>query len=125
MSFYNFEFETQSNDADEEERLCSQFCEDLRRLQQRSQCTDAVIGDVVLTLGKYLNLPDPPNFKSYDKKLQKDAGATFLKLNGCVDCNKFVFLPDDARRHCPLCGGARYDENGHAREVFSYLISCI
>ena len=55
--------------------------------------------DIVRTLGKYLDIT-PKNFKNYDAKMQEAAGVTFLRLNGCVDCNKFVYLPDDPRTQC-------------------------
>ena len=98
------------------EALARQFCEDLRRIQQRNKCTDNLCTDVVLTLSKYLSVT-PENLRKYDKIMQKEAGIHFLCLNGCPACNKFVFLPKDTRQVCPLCGGPRYDGLGKPLEV--------
>ena len=66
---------------------------------------------------------DLKNFRSNDKQMQEAAGVSFLRLNGCVKCHNFVYLPQDRRTHCPLvegdivCGGPRFDDEGHALEV--------
>ena len=101
---------------DDEKNLVKQFCSDLRRLQQRRKCTDIICADIVLTLGRYLSV-DLKNFRINDKAMQEAAGVSFLRLNGCVTCHKFVYLPQDRRTHCPRCGGQRFDDEGHALEV--------
>ena len=116
--------DTEKNqDVDDQKLLVEQFCSDLRRLQQRRKCTDTICADIVLTLGKYLNV-NLVNFRSNDNKMQKAAGVSFLRLNGCVRCHKFVYLPQDQRTHCPqvleggvVCGHPRFDGEGHAFEV--------
>ena len=102
------------------EKLVRQLCSDLRGIQQRNKCTDSVCTDVVLTLSKYLSVT-PANFRKYDKIMQKEAGIRFLALNGCPKCNQFVFLPEDPRRVCPICGGPRYDSVGKPLEVIIYM----
>ena len=49
---------------------------------------------------------------------------TFVVLNGCPECNKFVYLPEDKRKNCPyvkangeVCGKSRYDKFGKPVEV--------
>ena len=103
--------------------MVSQFCADLRKIQQRSKCSEALCTDVVLTLGKYLNVT-PQNFRKYDKQMQSAAGIKFLRLNGCTGCKKYVYLPSDRRRVCPrvkedgnICGSPRFDDQGKALEV--------
>ena len=103
--------------------MVSQFCADLRKIQQRSKCSEALCTDVVLTLGKYLNVT-PQNFRKYDKQMQSAAGIKFLRLNGCTGCKKYVYLPSDRRRVCPrvkedgnVCGSPRFDDQGKAVEV--------
>lgn len=116
----------ESNNAEEEEeRQTAQFCADLRRLQQRSKCTEAICADIVATFGKYLNI-SPQNFRAQDKKMQQAAGVKFLRLNGCVGCHKFVYLPSDPRRQCPyinkngsVCGCDRLNVDNKPREVFA------
>ena len=103
------------------EKLVRQLCSDLRGIQQRNKCSDSVCTDVVLTLGKYLGV-STTNFSKYDKLMQKEAGISFLTLNGCPKCNQFVFLPEDPRRVCPMCGGPRYDSLGKPLEVIIYTI---
>ena len=100
----------------QDEEIVKQLCVDLRRIQQRNKCTDRLCSDVVLTLGKYLNVT-PTNFRKYDKIMQKEAGMHFLALNGCPRCKKFVFVPTDSRQICPVCGGPRYDSKGKPLEV--------
>jgi len=108
-----------------------QFCSDLRRLQQRRKCTDSVCADIVLTLGKYLKV-DLKNFRKNDKKMQEAAGVKFLRLNGCIGCHNFVYLPDDARTHCPqvlesgtVCGKPRFNAAGKAHEVLYFVVKLL
>ena len=103
--------------------MTAEFCADLRKIQQRSKCTEALCADVVLTLGKYLNVT-PRNFRKYDKQMQQAAGINFLRLNGCIGCKNYVYLPSDPRRVCPrvkedgnVCGSPRFDDQGKAVEV--------
>ena len=112
----------ETNNAEEEEMLNRQFCVDLRRLQERCKCTEAMCADIVQTLGKYLKIT-PKQHKKADNKLCKDAGVERIRVHGCIGCNKFVYLPDDKRTSCPhikkdgtVCGAARFD-NGKPREV--------
>ena len=44
------------------------------------------------------------------------AGASCNKIDGCVHCDKHVWEQKDKGKSCPLCGGERYDANGHAFE---------
>ena len=118
-----------------------ELCVDLRRLQQRSGCSDKTCDDILRTFSKYLSLDAPINFRKQDKKLQEFAGATVLRLNGCPRCNKHVYLPTDGDASCPyvftksdlndesvtidavegeVCGHNRYDENGKALEVIHH-----
>ena len=74
---------------------------------------------------------DLKNFRNNDKQMQEAAGVSFLRLNGCVKCHKFVYLPQDRRTHCPqvleggvVCGGPRFDDEGHSLEVFFNCLFC-
>lgn len=100
-----------------------EFCEDVRRLQQRAKCSDATCEDIVVTFSKYLSFA-APDFRSQDKELKKAAGVSFLRLNGCPKCHKFIYLPEDRRTHCAqvnkdgtVCGHPRYDDSGKPFEV--------
>ena len=102
----------------------TEFCADLRKIQQRSKCTESLCADVVLTLVKYLNVT-PRNFRKYDKQMQSAADINFLRLNGCNGCKNYVYLPSDPRRVCPwvkedgsVCGSLRFDVQGKAVEVY-------
>ena len=104
------------------------FCADLRRLQQRCGCSDKTCADVLQTFKKYLGVDAPKTFKSYDKKMKKLAGAEMLRLNGCPECKRHVYLPSDKTNFCPhvkadgtVCGAARFDEHGQARESVYYF----
>jgi hypothetical protein len=98
-----------------------QFCIDVRRLQQRTGCTDATCDDIIRTFSNYLGAKIPSNFKAADKKIQLKAGAKCLRLNGCVGCDKHVFLPDDPAEECSLCGHQRYDAKGQPNETCFYF----
>lgn len=100
------------------------FCADLRRLQQRSGCSNTTCEDFLTTFRKYLGIKAPKNWKSYDKKMHEVAGAEMLRLNGCPKCGKHVYLPESKAITCPhvqangaVCGEPRYDENGKPKEV--------
>ena len=97
------------------------FCADLRLLQQRSGCTDKTCEDIAQTFSKYFGGCAQLNFKSYDKKMQKVAGAKMLRLNGCPDCKQHVFLPSDKSISCPICGSDRFKADGKPKEQVYYF----
>ena len=97
-----------------------QFCIDIRRMQSRTGCSDATCKDVLDTFRRYLRVDVPNDFRRADKKMQAAAGTQVLRLNGCVDCNKHVFMPEDKAKSCPLCDHARYDSKGQPHEVNSF-----
>jgi len=52
-----------------------------------------------------------------------------MALNGCIGCNKFVYLPSDKRTSCPyvkengeVCAEPRYGANGQPKEVCNCLL---
>ena len=94
-----------------------QFCVDIRRLQQRTGCTDATCDDIIRTFSNYLGAKIPSNFKAADQKIQLKAGAICLRLHGCVGCNKHVFFLKDLEEECPLCGHQRYNVKRKPNEV--------
>jgi hypothetical protein len=93
-------------------------------MQQRTGCSDATCKDVIATFRRYLRVDVPNDFRGADKKMKDAAGTKVLRLNGCVGCNKHVFMPEDKATSCPLCGHARYDRKGKPHEVnsFCYLL---
>ena len=116
-----------SSKAEEDERT-QLFFQDLRRLQNRCKCTEAMCADIVTTFGKYMGIKPDVSFKygakKLDKKLQAEAGIECLQLHGCPACHKFVYMPSDKRTTCPFvkkdgatCGHSRFDENNKPREV--------
>jgi hypothetical protein len=127
MHFPEFYEDKETNDQTEEEALHQRFFTDLRCLQSRSKCTEAMCVDIVDTFAKYMNVK-PADFRSQarkaDRKMQEKAGVKCVELHGCVGCDKFVFTPDDGLTHCPRCGDARFDNNNKPREVcFVYFLS--
>ena len=56
--------------------------------------------------------------------MKMTAGVSFLRLNGCHKCHKYVYTPDQKIEHCPyvkpdgtVCGSPRFDSKGKAFEV--------
>ena len=102
------------------------LCVDIRRLQQRSRCSDVTCRDIIKTMSKYLRIDAPESFRATDKKMKDVAGATCLRLNGCTGCNRHVYLPDDKSKFCPrrkddgMCETPRYDAHGKPHEVCMY-----
>ena len=101
-----------------------EFCVSIRRLQHRTGCSNATCADIIETFRKYLRMDVSVDFKSTDKKMRAVAGTSFLRLNGCTNCHKHVFKPDDKAKLCPLCGhNSRYDSKGKpCEEVFYFPI---
>ena len=52
---------------------------------------------------------------------QKQAGVEVMPLDGCVECDNFIFLPNDKRRQCPFCDTERYKPNGEPKERIWYF----
>lgn len=99
------------------------LCVDIRRLQQRSGCSDVTCKEVLQMFKQYLG-DLPTGFRSVDKKMQKAAGASVLRLHGCMQCNQHVYHPDDEAHLCThvkvdgtVCGHPRYDKDGKPNEV--------
>ena len=99
-----------------------EFCVSIRRLQKRTGCSDVACNDMISTFRKYLRMDVPTDFTSTDRRMREASGASFLRLHGCVHCNKHVFLPDDKSKNCPLlCGFSRFDSKGLPREQVFYF----
>lgn len=98
------------------------ICADLRRLQQRSGCSDVACEDILSTFRKYLGIDAPTNFRQYDKDMRKHSGAEMLRLNGCSNCKRHVYLPSDKDKVCPRCGHSRYDAKGVPLEVCIFFV---
>ena len=94
-----------------------ELCVDLRRLQQRCRCSDATCADILSTFSKYLHLNQDLNFRDADQRLHELSGATVLRLNGCPQCQRHVYLPTDKEKNCPICGHDRYGADGKPLEV--------
>ena len=89
----------------------------LREIQRETSCSTKTIELIYeRCLRPFLNLgPVGKKVKQF-----RSTDQTLL-LHGCVDCNRFVFTPDDRRRHCPRCDHPRYDEKGKPFEVCWYF----
>ena len=118
----------ETNNEEEEQALAEAFFSDLRLLQNRCKCTEAMCADITATFGKYMGLKDTRCFKSAvkkcDKVLQENAGIECLSIHGCVGCDKFVYEPGDRRTQCPfvkkdgtICGHPRFDVDKNPHEV--------
>ena len=106
----------------EEQLYCSinprEFMRDVRKLQQRTKCTNKTCVDFIRLFSKHVGDDKvPKGFDSCDKELKQAAGVDCIELNGCTGCNQHVYSHEDKRTHCPLCGFARCDEHGKAKEV--------
>jgi len=119
----------------QEQAKLQQFCKDIREAQKRTRCTEATVINFIQTFEKYLKIPvmARASLRRCDKNMQQKAGCHFIILNGCVGCDRFVYLPNDKRTHCPrhkpdgsVCGAARYKLDGKPREVCVCAhISCL
>ena len=56
-----------------------------------------------------------------NKTICERGGAVQLRINGCVGCDRHVFMPKDKTSVCPLCGHDRYKPNGLAYEEAFYF----
>lgn len=64
MQFSEFVEDKESNDHNEEEDLHNRFFADLRCLQSRSKCTEAICADIVSTFAKYMHVK-PEDFRTH------------------------------------------------------------
>lgn len=99
----------------------AEICVSLRQLQHRRGCSNALLEDVLRTMSPYLQCLGPAKITEEDKKMQKQSGVESWPLDGCVECNNFIFLPNDKRTECPFCGAKRYKTNGEAKERIWYF----
>ena len=91
----------------------------LRRAQRKTKCTTKTLLTVLKELLPFFEGVDdmPISFKGIDRKFKKQCQVTCLKLNGCVGCNKYVFLPQEKNLQCPRCQFPRFKVTGDANEV--------
>ena len=94
-------------------------------MQERTKCTERTVIDFVNTFSKLLNCDMSRRINAHDKKMQDEAGTTYLVLHGCTKCHKFVYLPSDPRKSCPyvktngeVCGHPRFSTDSTPNEVF-------
>ena len=90
----------------------------LRKVQRQSGCTTSTLKLVVKHMQPFFKCESNMNVQLGNKKLFKSTGATLLQIHGCVGCHDYVYLPDEERNQCPLCGHARHT-NGNANEVLA------
>jgi len=57
-----------------------------------------------------------------DGDLCAKGNAVVLELHGCVNCNDFVFAPEDKQLRCPKCEHPRFNADKKPNEV--YLFFC-
>ena len=87
--------------------------ESLRQVQRESSCSQKTINLVMQAVQPFLGFKKKSTFV-LDQRYEK----TSLLLNGCVGCNKHVFLPQDPELACPRCGHPRLNEaTGKPNEV--------
>jgi len=129
----------ETNTAEEDDLLTAAFFSDLRQLQNRCKCTEAMCADITKMFGKHMGIKQKCGYRSaakkHDKILQEAAGVECLSIHGCIGCNKFVYTPGDDRTHCPfrksdntICGHPRFDDNNKPHEVRGscyYTFYCI
>ena len=101
------------------------FFHQVRMLQKRTRCSNYVCNQFVKAFEEH----SPPQKKgetiqSFDKKSIRAAGADYIELHGCPQCNKHVYKPDDEEINCPfinedgsICGYSRFDEANQPYEV--------
>ena len=62
-----------------------------------------------------LNLPF--KVQSADAQVLSESGAHSLRLNGCVGCNRHVYLPTCPLKRCPRCAHPRFNAARQPNEV--------
>lgn len=100
------------------QRNPEELWQDLRLVQRATACSTATL----ISLAKRVvpSLTRTQRVQA-DKKLMKRGGAKVLELHGCVHCDKHVFVPSFRGRHCPKCGGARFNARNKPHEVCQYF----
>ena len=95
------------------------FLRTLRTLQRQTRCTSKTLLTIIKELRPFLSFECdvPSTFRGIDNGLKRETQAIALELNGCVKCNKHVFLPSDKDRRCPRCRFPRFSASGKANEV--------
>ena len=94
-----------------------EFLKDLRKLQQRTKCTETTCLNVIDLFEKYVGEDIlPSGFFACDKSLTEAAGLEVIELHGCTKC-PHVYTPQDKQLNCPHCGCSRYDVKDNPKEV--------
>lgn len=58
----------------------------------------------------------PSSIHEADAWMNKSAGASIKRYDGCIKCNQHVWEQSDKGSVCPRCQGSRYDEHGQPLE---------
>ena len=89
----------------------------LRKVQRETSCSTKTLLSTLRAITPFLKADVFSNARHTEKNMFERSGATCLKLNGCIHCDAFVFLPSDKRRRCPDCDGDRFNADGVPNEV--------
>jgi len=95
----------------------------LREAQRQCGCTKRTLQAVFEAVKPFLKKTAATSSNG-DEDLHERGNAVVIQLHGCVNCNKFVFLPTNLRLYCPKCGHPRFNMKKKPNEVTSCLHVC-
>ena len=95
----------------------------LREAQRLCGCTKRTLLTVFEAVKPFLKKTAATSSNG-DEDLHERGNAVVLQLHGCVNCDKFVFLPTNLSLHCPKCGHPRFNRKKKPNEVTSCLHVC-
>ena len=107
-------------------RKAADLWSELRQVQRKTGCTNQTLKETFQSVKKFTGIDEKVSAveaaNAGDKHLLKTSGAWRIRLDGCVGCNRHVFLPSDKKTFCPECRHPRYNASKEPNEVHEHVL---
>ena len=117
--------------APKNKRKARELWSNLRQVQRTTGCTNKTLQETFLCVQKFSGIHEIDSLSvleiasAADKNLLKTTGAWRIRLDGCVGCQRHVFLPSEKRIFCPECRHPRFNASKKPNEVNNHVVNIL
>ena len=100
----------------------------LRQVQHTTDCTNKTLQETFLCVQQFSGIHElvivAEIASAVDKNLLTTSGVWRIRLDSCVGCHRYVFLPSEKRVFCPECRHLRFNVSKKPSEVNKHVVCC-